>query len=64
MLQAQRAELVEERERLQAALAQRQTAVAVQQAPDASVEALLEAVRADHLHYGVVIRAHGPLWWP
>ena len=64
VLQAQRAELEKERERLQAALAQRQTAAAVQPAPEASVEALLEAVRADHSHHSLTVCPHSPLWWP
>ena len=61
VLQAQRAELEEERERLQAALAQRQTAAAMQQAPNASVGALLEAVRADHFHRSVAVCAYSTL---
>ena len=62
VLQAQRAELEEERERLQAALAQRQTAAAVQRAPDASVGALLEAVRAACFHHDVSIScSHSPV---
>ena len=47
LAQAQHADLGRERERLQAALAERQSAsvAAAAPAPDASVEALLEAVR-------------------